>query len=222
MERNVDMKEISDGKKYHSNDMAKLECNDCRGCSACCHGMGKSIVLDPWDIHMLMSNLECSFQELLEKYIELSVVDGMILPNLRLAGEAEGCPFLNGQGRCSIHAFRPGICRLFPLGRWYEDETFSYFLQTKECKKEKRSKVKISKWLGIPNLHTYENFICQWHYFIKDFQRKSKFMKGDLLKRWNMCLLQTFFATPYERENFYEEFAGRLEGITAHLEGKNR
>ena len=45
MERNVDIDKISDGKRYGANDMVKVGCDDCRGCSACCHGMGDSIVL---------------------------------------------------------------------------------------------------------------------------------------------------------------------------------
>ena len=32
--------------------------------------------------------------------------------------------FLNEQGRCSIHDSRPGFCRLFPLGRFYENGGF--------------------------------------------------------------------------------------------------
>ena len=50
MERNVTMAEISDGKLYSRDDMVKAGCDDCRGCSACCHGMGNSIVLDPYDV----------------------------------------------------------------------------------------------------------------------------------------------------------------------------
>ena len=48
MERNVDIDKISDGKRYGANDMVKVGCDDCRGCSACCRGMGDSIVLDRW------------------------------------------------------------------------------------------------------------------------------------------------------------------------------
>ena len=51
MERNVTMAEISDGKLYSRDDMVKVGCDDCRGCSACCHGMGNSIVLDPYDVY---------------------------------------------------------------------------------------------------------------------------------------------------------------------------
>ena len=36
MERNIDMKEVSDGKLYTSNDMVKADCGGCEGCSACC------------------------------------------------------------------------------------------------------------------------------------------------------------------------------------------
>ena len=49
MERNVEIDKISDGKRYGANDLVKVGCDDCRGCSACCHGMGDSIVLDPMD-----------------------------------------------------------------------------------------------------------------------------------------------------------------------------
>ena len=47
MIREVDLQEISDGKLYTANDLVKAGCNDCAGCSACCRGMGNSIVLDP-------------------------------------------------------------------------------------------------------------------------------------------------------------------------------
>ena len=53
MERNVTMAEISDGKLYSRDDMVRAGCDDCRGCSACCRGMGNSIVLDPYDVYRL-------------------------------------------------------------------------------------------------------------------------------------------------------------------------
>ncbi len=49
--------------------------------------------------------------------LELNVVDGIILPNLKMARAEEACSFLDTNGRCTVHAFRPGICRMFPLGR---------------------------------------------------------------------------------------------------------
>ena len=63
MERNVRMEDISDGKLYSSNDMVKADTGNCQGCSACCRGMGKSIILDPFDIYQLTTNLHKSMEE---------------------------------------------------------------------------------------------------------------------------------------------------------------
>ncbi len=218
MERHVNMKDISDGRKYYRNDLAKLGCGDCAGCSACCHKVGDSIVLDPWDIFMLASHLNCSFQALLEgNRVALGVVDGLILPHMQIENEEVGCSFLSEEGRCSIHAFRPGMCRLFPLGRLYEDGGFSYFLQTEECHVRKRSKVKISKWLEIPDLEQYEEYINRWHYFCKGIQENARDMEEDVLKNCNMYVLQDFFVAPYENKDFYVQFEARLARAKAVL-----
>ena len=64
MERNVDIDKISDGKRYGANDMVKVGCDDCRGCSACCNGMGDSIVLDPMDVYRLEKKLGKTMEEI--------------------------------------------------------------------------------------------------------------------------------------------------------------
>ena len=124
MEREIDLKKISDGKLYTNKDMVKAGCGECQGCSDCCRGMGNSIFLDPMDIYRLTTGLECTFEDLLSTCVELQVVDGFIQPNMKMTGKEEQCPFLNEKGRCNIHAIRPGICRLFPLGRCYDGVFF--------------------------------------------------------------------------------------------------
>ena len=118
--------------------------------------MGDSIVLDPYDMWQLTSHLKTGFGGLFEKYIGLHVEDGLILPNLKQDGEEEKCAFLNDEGRCDIHTFRPGICRLFPLGRIYDESGFHYIHQIYECPQKDKTKVKIKKWLGISDLKKYE------------------------------------------------------------------
>lgn len=212
MERNISMDEISDGKLYDLNDMVKANCQNCEGCSACCQGMGSSIILDPLDIYQLEKNLGVTFEGLMAERIELNVVDGVILPNLKMAGKKEACSFLNEEGRCSIHGFRPGICRLFPLGRFYENNSFQYFLQVHECKKENRSKVKVSRWIDTPDLKKNQKFVCDWHYFQKDVQNVLKSTQNDeLIKKINMYVLNQFFVVPYDTDtDFYEQFDGRM------------
>lgn len=213
MIRNVDLNEISDGKLYKSNDMVKTDCGGCQNCSSCCTGMGKSIILDPYDIYMLTKGLSQSFEELMTNSIELNVVDGIILPNLKMAGEKEICSFLNQEGRCSIHAIRPGICRLFPLGRFYENDSFQYFLQTKECPKSNKTKIKIKNWLAVPQLKSYEQFIADWHYFLKNLQEYAMENVGDEnVKKISLLLLNKFYVTPYDTDtDFYIQFYQRME-----------
>ena len=131
MKRNVDLAEISDGRLYKINDMVKADCHGCKGCHKCCTGMGNSVVLDPYDVYRLQKGLGKEFSGMLaEQWVELNVTGGVILPNLKMIGEEEECAFLNQEGRCSIHAVRPGVCRLFPLGRVYDEKgDFQYFLQ---------------------------------------------------------------------------------------------
>ncbi len=212
MKRNVTLEEISDGKLYTASDLVKADCGGCKECAACCQGMGESIVLDPYDIYQLSENLQMTFEELLAERIELHVVDGIILPNLKMAaGEEERCSFLDETGRCSIHAFRPGICRLFPLGRYYADGSFQYILQIHECRNENRTKIKVKKWLGIPDLKSYEKYIADWHFFLLDIQKEIEQSQDEgLRKQLSMLVLREFYLKPYG-EKFYEEFQERLE-----------
>jgi hypothetical protein len=218
MERNIDMSEVSDGKLYGLNDMVKAGCDDCKGCSACCHGMGNSIVLDPYDIYRLTTGLNCKFEELLLDKLDLNVVEGIILPNLKMSGTKESCAFLDNAGRCSIHNLRPGICRIFPLGRIYDHGGFQYFLQVNECRKSNRTKVKVKKWIDTPEIAKNEEFISRWHYFLKDISGKLPTLPEDKVKEINMYLLNVFFVTLYEgKRDFYEQFEERMSGAEETL-----
>ena len=217
MKREVNIKDITEDKLLSCNDMAKVGCGDCKGCHSCCEGMGESIVLDPYDVYNLTTGLQCDFPALLGDKVQLNVVDGIILPNIAMtAGNEERCHFLDAEGRCSIHSFRPGICRLFPLGRIYENGTFKYFVLSDECKKDNRTKVKIKSFLGIPNIKDYEQFVTRWHYFLKKIEDIIlRYMQEDgnetVIRDINMWILNMFYLTSYAKENFFEDFYERLE-----------
>ena len=220
MKREVNMKEISDGKLYGPNDLVKADCGDCHGCFACCQKMGQSIVLDPLDIYRLTKHLNVRFEQLLADKIELNVVDGLILPNLKMSGTEERCAFLNEEGRCSIHQFRPGICRLFPLGRYYNNGSFQYFLQIHECKKENRTKVKVKKWIDTPDLKQNEKYILEWHDFVIELQEQLMEMTDESYsKKINLFVLQSFFVEPYDMQtDFYIQFGNRLAKTKAVIQ----
>ena len=214
MRRELSLEEISDGRLYGLNDMVKADCQVWAGCHDCCEGMGDSVILDPADIHRLCTGLKKSPQELISAgYIRFDAADGNILPHLSMTGKSESCVFLNEQGRCSIHSFRPGFCRLFPLGRYYENGSFQYFLQIHECKKTNRTKIKVKKWIDTPELAKYEKFVADWHYFLLDVQEVLyNATDAQLIKNLNLYVVNRFYLKPYEeKRDFYEQFQERLE-----------
>lgn len=221
MERDIDLKEISDGRLYRAGDMVKTGCNDCKGCSLCCSGMGSSIILDPYDIYQLEAGMHLDFSALMQEKIELNVVEGVILPNLKMQKENDACAFLNAEGRCGVHACRPGFCRMFPLGRIYEGEDFLYFLQVHECPYPGKTKVKVKKWLGIPELSEYEEFIRKWHAFLKKLKEYLKENENEEIgKRVNLFVLNQFFKKSYDTQSrFYPQFYRRLEESKSVLGG---
>ena len=199
MERQVELKDISDGKVYGLNDMVKVCANHCEGCSACCHGRGDTVTLDPLDMHSLKKELSQTFDQLLERGISLSVSEGLIRPSMGMTeGKDPRCVYLNEQGRCSIHAFRPGLCRLFPMGRIYENGKLGYILLTGECVRENRTKEKVRKWIDMPNMPAYEAFLIKWHDFVKKVQSTVLQSEDDNYKKnINMYVLQKFYVEDF-------------------------
>ena len=90
-------------------------------------------------------------------------------------GKEDACAFLDENGRCSIHSFRPGICRLFPLGREYEDGWIQYIFLENGCQKQERTKVKVRKWIDTPDMEKEEEFLLKWH----SFQKEARAAAGD-------------------------------------------
>lgn len=211
MEREVLAEDLK--KLYKAGDLVKADCGGCQGCSACCQGMGYSIKLDPLDVYRLETNLGLTFEELMNSHMELHITEGSILPNLRMQGTKERCTFLNEEGRCVVHGFRPGLCRLFPLGRYYEEGGFSYYLQSQECPKKNKTKIKVGKWLDMPDLKKYEEFAATWHFLLKDIRNLLEENQDEqLTKELNMYVLNLFYTKPYESgADFYAQFEERLE-----------
>ena len=213
MIREGSLEEISDGRLYTANDLVRADCQGCSGCSECCRGMGDSVRLDPMDMDRLCKGLGKSMDELLEEgLITLSLQEGVILPSLSMKGEEERCVFLNEEGRCSIHPLRPGFCRMFPLGRYYEEDRFYYILQIHECPAKNRTKIKVKKWLDTPRLPEYERFVQEWHDLLRELSGLMKGITSEELRRnLSLYVLNSFFRKPYGAEtDFYVQFRERL------------
>ena len=133
-----------------------------------------------------------------------------------MKSDTQSCAFLESDGRCSIHSYRPGICRLFPLGREFNEEKTSYFIVPEGCVKGGLSKVRIDKWLGISDLPAYEQFKAQWHSLVRRLKARIAAEPSEEVRRnVNLYYLRVFFMAPYENitsaDAFYREAADRSQ-----------
>lgn len=214
MIRDKSIEEIYDGHFYGSEDMVPVGCSDCAGCSACCRNTGDSIILDPCDMYLLSKGTGKNFADMIEREIEIRRVDGLILPNLMQhhAGADDCCPFLSEAGRCTIHPYRPGMCRLYPMGRYYRGEGFHYILQKDECTDRKKTPVLLRDWLGYDDLPRYEAYILDWHGFKKQAEEALECLTEKSRDSVTRYILQIFFVHPYIMEmEFYPQYGARME-----------
>jgi len=220
MEHRVNLEEISDGKLYTKNDLIKLGCDGCSGKSSCCRFAEDTITLDPYDMYLLGTGEGLSFELLYAReLIALSPVQGLLLPHLNFAKENGTCPFLETDGLCRIHGNRPGLCRLFPLARYFEDDKLYYILQIHECPNPVTPKVKVKNWLGIPNLEQYEAFLMEWHRLVAKVQEKiATAPDNQTLQTVTTVFLKLFYLTPYGKdEDFFAQFQKRTEAFRTSL-----
>ena len=212
MLRNVDLNKITDNRLYTRDDIVNISCDGCRGCSDCCKSVGDSIILDPYDIYNLSKALSRSFADIMEDVIEIRLIDNLILPNI-LIDEENGCKMLDENGRCKVHDLRPGYCRLFPLGRLYDESgDFKYIHQIHECDYPDKGPALISSWIGIDDLETYEAYIRRWHKFLK---KLGEYIGGldDTRKKEHFAWLpvRVFYEPAYDTsEDFYPQFEKRI------------
>ena len=211
------LNEISDGKLYDIEDMVKADTCGCNGCSDCCNDVGDLVVLTPFDIYEMTTYLNTDFDKLLGDKILLRENNKITLPYLKMQDENKNCSFLDKNGRCTIHLKRPNICRLFPLGRAYQDNDFKYFLQVDNCPKDELKDVKVSQWINIENYNENKKFILEWYKFIKALTFRLKFVRDeDEIENINQILLDSFYRVKIDND-FYKSFEELLPKVKNKL-----
>lgn len=220
MKLNVSIEEISNGELYDDRDMVKIDTRGCQGCSACCRNVGQTIVLNPYDLKELMVATGLSYEVLhREGVIELHYEAKIPIVNMRMNPETSSCNLLDREGRCTIHANRPGICRLFPLGRYYTQDSFRYFYEPGECIMPNPSKIKLKNWINIDRYEENKAFLLTWHGLIKALRFRLKFERDEgALAKLHEIFIDGFYDVTWEsRDDFYQQFKERLDRIKSAL-----
>lgn len=105
----------SDAAALELSDPIQLSCGT-TGCSSNCCAKGPHIILNPYEISLICSAAAMSYEDLLD-IVETDRVNGFPLVMLP---RDPACHFRTEAG-CRIYGARPLACRLFPLGRVFEN-----------------------------------------------------------------------------------------------------
>lgn len=130
----------------------------CRACGKCCKN-NTDITLSAHDIFRIAQYLGRSTQEIIEGYCEIIPGKDSEVPIVYAApqGPEAVCPFLLDR-KCKVHAVKPTVCALFPLGRFYRDNEETIFLQPDQTscgRKDGERTTTVRKWIGD---HATEEF----------------------------------------------------------------
>jgi len=91
---------------------------NCLSCGKCCT-QREDILLSPMDLFRIAHYLGKSNKDIIETYCDVYTGESSRIPIVRLMpkGENRDCPLLENN-RCIVHAAKPSVCALFPLGRF--------------------------------------------------------------------------------------------------------
>jgi len=120
----------------------------CVACGKCCKHRF-DIILTPQDLFRISRHFDIEPIETLVRYCRpnIGATSNQIMPVLKTKGPTDNCVFFTGT-KCSVHADKPRVCALFPLGRVYngEEKKSMYMLNPITCGRQNR-KVTPRKWM---------------------------------------------------------------------------
>lgn len=169
----------------------------------CCANL--NLVLTPYDVLRLKNRLNLSSETFLDRYTNSFVDEKYGVPVVKLKmnnHETRRCPFVRPEG-CIVYEDRPGVCRLYPLGRAaskiYEmHPAGEYYFIVKEphcLGLNEEQEWTVQEWLTNQGLDKYNTM----NDFFMDITagRQSK-----IIKRLSDRQLQIYYMASYSLDDF--------------------
>lgn len=197
----------------------------CTQCGQCCRNR-EDILLSPYDLNRIAHALSVSPKTAIDRYCRVYVGENSRLPvvALRPLGKQRACPFLKNN-RCTIHASKPTVCALFPLGRFAavkEDKPgeTQYFLQPVHCGTKSETHT-VRDWLASFDLLESEAWFHVWQ---KAILRLSPLMRclevrypAGLLKPLYSLLFAELYLHYEQDQDFLAQFEKNADNLTGFL-----
>jgi len=202
----------------------------CRGCGQCCKHR-EDILLTPRDLFKIARHLEKRVIEIVETYCEVYVGGSSRIPIVRLMpkGKDKDCPLLQNN-RCIVHASKPAVCALFPLGRFMQinaenadnpsddDLQIRFLINENHCGGRQYNKVR--RWLESFGIEPNDQVYLLW---AKTATRLGDFIKNleNSEKRMPEAGFDAIWAIAYEllymRYETDQEFQPQFEANIAEM-----
>jgi hypothetical protein len=198
--------------RLSKNDTFNFGCNEC---GACCRDR-EDILLTPFDVFRIAKHLKMSIHDMLEEYCESYEGASSRIPVVRIKPKPyrNTCPF-SKKGRCLIHAVKPGVCALFPLGRMtdYESKELHYILQPATCGNTNQTQT-VRQWLENYAITDSEDITVIWHMktgelseILRKVYKKIDF-KHDVV---NSALIMTLYLAYDLEQDFMPQFTANCD-----------
>jgi uncharacterized protein len=135
----------------------------CTKCGKCCD---QTIIhLYPFDIKLICDNLGISVDGFHQKYSMFKLDENNIY-RCALRNKPK-CPFKKEDNTCGIYNFRPIRCRLFPVGRFYDDEKILYLLSNFPSPGfDSNKKQSFEQWVNDQGVSLYDKLATDWNRFL--------------------------------------------------------
>jgi len=202
----------------------------CYGCGKCCKNRD-DILLNAQDLFRLARHLKLTPKQVVERHGETYIGSQSGIPIVRLkpVGKNQICPLLK-DNRCSVHASKPNVCALYPLGRYQKASKTDpgvpaesgYFVWPVTCGGHKLTTVRAHlESFGIP---LEDEFHAKWNeilIFLVGFcgEALSKGVSERAMQiLWGIILNQIYFDYDVEQD-FLPQFVAHTTKLRDALEG---
>ena len=157
----------SDAVALGPSDPIQLSCGTA-GCSSNCCANGPHIILNPYEIALICRAAGMSYEDLLD-IVETDRVNGFPLVMLP---RDPACHFWTETG-CRIYEARPLACRLFPLGRVFENgHSFIVLPDRNRCSGiDPAPARRLVDYLREQDTETQVRMADAWIAFVSDMER---------------------------------------------------
>ena len=191
-----------------SKDTFRFRCTEC---GQCCKNR-EDILLSPFDLNRMARYLGIEMGQVIQDYCIWYAGQSSMLPvvTMRMQGPEKRCPFLKGK-KCGIHAAKPTVCALFPLGRISSenDDHVHYMMQKVNCGAD-NEKHTVREWLAGYGLEDSEQWFLEWQKVLLPLTKRMHILMSGFSEEFVASVVEGLLVALYvnydPKQDFLEQF----------------